>query len=358
MLPGLGERERMVLRAVVTAYVAEAAPASSATVSHLLPVALSSASIRNTMADLARLGLIEKPHASAGRVPTASGLRLFVEQLVHPQELADFDQRSLFSACQEVSGEGVTRWASRLLSERTHQLGFVVTPRIERVPMRHVSFVRVSRDKLLAVLVPEAGPLQQRVIDDRGFGDQPELDAVAAQLNERLPGLTLGQMRALLEVEGRDLRSEARSARARTAELGLRAFAVAAEDEADLVITTRSALLTQPEFNDPDRTRAIFEAVETNRRLLDVIARVLEDPREAVSVSLGEELEELGLRNCALVAVSYGHAGGAGSEAGAATPGDRALGVLGVIGPNRMDYARVIPLVSYCSRLVTEKLSP
>ena len=101
-VPKLGERQRMVLRAVVTAYLAEAAPISSATVSHLLPVALSSASIRNTMAELAAFGLIEKPHASAGRVPTEDGLRLFVEQLLNPQELADFDQRSLSSACKDL----------------------------------------------------------------------------------------------------------------------------------------------------------------------------------------------------------------------------------------------------------------
>ena len=252
----------------------------------------------------------------------------------------------------------MTRWVSRLLSERTHQLGFVVAPRIERVPMRHVSFVRVARDKLLAVLVPEAGPIQQREIVDVGFGDQAELDAVAAQLNERLPGQTLGEMRMLLESELRELRSKARSAYFRAADLGLRAFAVSAAEEADLVITTRSALLSQPEFNDPSRTRAIFEAVETNRRLLDVIGRVLEESGDAVSVALGEELADLGLRNCAMVAVSYGCANPS-VPGGARATGqeDRAVGVLGVIGPNRMDYGRVIPLVSYCSRLVTQKLT-
>ena len=358
-LPGLGERQRMVLRAVVTAYVAEAAPASSATVSHLLPVALSSASIRNTMADLAALGLIEKPHASAGRVPTQAGLRLFVEQLLNPRQLPDFDRRSLTHECEEVTGEHVARWVSQQLSERTHQLGFVVAPRIERVPMRHVSFVRVARDKLLAVLVPEAGSIQQRVIDDPGLGDQGELDTVAARLNERLPGRTLGEMRTLLERELHDLRSEARGAYVRAADLGLRAFAVMDSDQADLVITTRSALLSQPEFNDPGRTRAIFEAVETNQRLVEVIGRVLEEEGDEVSVSLGEELEELGLRDCAMVAVSYGKGvGGPVPAEPGADSGDRALGVLGVIGPNRMDYGRVIPLVSYCSRLVTEKFTP
>jgi heat-inducible transcriptional repressor len=280
---------------------------------------------------------------------------------LHPRQLPDFDRRSLSNECEEVTGEAVARWVSQQLSERTHQLGFVVAPRVERVPMRHVSFVRVARDKLLAVLVPEAGSIQQRVIDDRGSDDQGELDAVAARLNERLPGRTLGEMRALLEKELSDLRSEARSVYFRAADLGLRAFAVVASEPADLVITTRSALLSQPEFNDPDRTRAIFEAVETNQRLVDVIGRVLEDEGDDVSVCLGEDLEELGLRDCAMVAVSYGRGTRSGSPSDRRAGGvkdHKALGALGVIGPNRMDYGRVIPLVSYCSWLVTRKLTP
>ena len=209
----------------------------------------------------------------------------------------------------------------------------------------------------------EAGQALNRVKDavqEAITSRQADLDAVAAQLNERLPGHTLGEMRILLEGEIRDLRSKAKNAYFRAADLGLRAFAISAGDEADLVITTRSALLSQPEFNDPNRTRAIFEAVEANRRLLDVIGRVLEEPGDDVSVSLGEELEELGLGDCALVAVPYGamSPSGAGPSRGGAGQEEAALGVLGVIGPNRMDYGRVIPLVSYCSRLVTEKLMP
>lgn len=350
----------MVLRAVVTAYVAEAAPTSSATVSHLLPVALSSASIRNTMAELTQLGLIGKPHASAGRVPTEAGLRVFVDQLLETSSLGDYDRRALEEAIAEVGGGGVMARISQLLSERTRQLGFALAPRLERLTMQHVSLVRVAENRLLVVLVPKMGPIQQRLVVDEGRGDQAELDRMAAALNERVAGRTLPDARALIERELRALQSEARSWLFRSLALGLRAFADAAGPmDAELVITTRSALLSQPEFHDPERIRGVLGALETNERLVEVLNRVLEADGGVVSVSLGEELADPALRSCAVVAVPYGSTGLSGADvdeyeaAGMAGP---ALGVIGVIGPNRMDYGRVIPLVRYCSRLVTRKL--
>ncbi len=360
----LGERQRMVLRAIVAAYVAEAEPASSTTVKHLLPVALSSASIRNTMAELAGMGLIEKPHASAGRVPTECGLREFVDRLLDTSELAEYERRSLQSHFENVDGDSVMRLASQLLSEHTHQLGFAMVPRLERITLRHVSLVRVARDKVLVVLIPQAGPAHQQVIDEPGHGDQVELDQMAADLNERVMGRTLIELREVLAFELDELRRRANQLMARTVSLGLRVVAIAGEQaEADLVIASHRALLSQPEFNDPDRIRALFSAVETNERLLEVLTRVLEGQVDSVSVSLGEELAEPGLRECALVAVPYGFGVGpsrrmAEERAEASRPDSSTpLGVLGVIGPSRMDYARVIPLVSYCSKLVTEKLN-
>jgi len=353
----------MVLRAAVAAYMADATPASSATVSHLLPVALSSASIRTTMAELAGFGLLEKPHASAGRVPTESGIRLFVDQLIDrsalDRGLNDYDRRSLEGALDEVDREAVMPRISRLLSERTQQLGFALMPRLERLTLRHVSLVRVAENRLLAVLVPRTGPIQQRIVEYDGRGDQAELDRMAVDLNERVFGLTLAELRVVLERELNALRSEARGWLFRALALGLRVFADDSPiSDPELVITTRSALLSQPEFNDPERVRGLMGAVETQERLLEVLNQLLDADGRSVSIALGEELEEPGLRNCALVAIPYGRGCDADPDADeyADAPRGRALGVLGVIGPNRMDYARVIPLVSYCSRLVTRKL--
>ena len=359
----LSERQAMVLRAVVAAYVADANPASSTTVSHLLPVPLSAASIRNTMAELAALDLLEKPHASAGRVPTEGGLRIFLDHLLEAHSLSAYDQRALADEIDHVEGDMMPGLAT-LLSLRTHQLGFALRPRLDRLTLRHLSLVRVAENKLLVVVVPKAGATRQRVVEDVGRDDQVELDQMAAALNTRVAGRTLPEAHRMLERELRDLEAEARSLLFRSLALGLRIFQQGiSSDEAELVITNRSNLLAQPEFNDPDRIRGLMRALETSERLVELLSCLIDAESPEVSVALGEDLEEPALRRCAVVAVPYG--GGAGHsafdaeamESRGAEASAEPLGVIGVIGPSRMDYARVIPLVQYCSNLVSLKLS-
>ena len=331
----LSERQQMVLRAVVTAYVGEALPVGSATLSHLLPVALSSASVRNTMAELTSLGLIEKPHPSAGRVPTERGLRVFVEELLDPHRLGRYEMRDLADSLELEEAGDVVRVASKLLSERTRQLGFVMTPRLEHVALEHVSLVRLTSRRLLVVLVSRSGAATQRIVADDGRADQAELDRMTVVLNERVRGLTLQQLRDRLAREARSLRSQADRLLARV-------LAQATED-AELVVASWLALLDQPEFHDLDRVRQVLETLQTQERLMEILDELLPgDAGLRVRVAFGEEIGEPGLRHCALVAAPYGREGAP-------------LGVLGVIGPSRMDFARVIPLVGYLSTLVTEK---
>lgn len=343
-LPALGERQQLVLRAIVARYVGDAAPVGSRSVSHVLPIPLSAASIRNTMAELAELGLIEKPHASAGRVPTALGLRVFVDALP-PRGLDEYERRDLAAGIGEPDPTALVRAASRLLSERTRQLGFVVVPRVEELRLRHVTLVRLSTSRVLAVLVAETGETLRRVVEDEDSGAQPELDRLAAALNERLAGRTLAELRDALAHEVAALRTRAEGVLERAVRLAWRALQ--AEDEGsgaaqgDLVIATWLALLDQPEFRDAARVKDLLAAIETRQALLQVVDRVLGAGR--VTVALGEELGEPGLRQLALVAAPYGSG--------------LAPGVLGVIGPWRMDYARVMALVGYLSELVTRKLS-
>ena len=235
--------------------------------------------------------------------------------------------------------------ASGLLSRHTRQLGFVLAPRLDRLLLRHVSLVRLSTEKLLVVLVAQTGAAYRCVIsDDQGLG-QAELDRVAALLNERVVGRTLAEVRPRLAREAGALRRQADRLLQLALELGARAIAAAEGEDADLVIETHLALLGQPEFRDPRRVRDLFEALETKERLLEMLDQMLE--REGVSVAIGEEIEDPALRQCALVARPYG----AGAD-------EVPLGVLGVIGPSRMDFSRIIPLVDYLSELVTGKLRP
>jgi heat-inducible transcriptional repressor len=328
----LNERQTSVLRAVIASYAHEGGPIGSKTIATLLPLAISPASIRNVLAELEELGLVEKPHASAGRIPTERGLRLFVDALLAPADLAASERREIAYRVDGTEAGGVVQLASELLSRHTRQLGFVVTPRLDRLVLRHVSLVRLSTQRLLVVLIAQTGATHRRVIDDEQGFDQAELDRVAALLNERVVGRTLPQVRERLAREARALRREANQLLSRALELGSRALAAAGGEPGDLVIETHLALLEQPEFSDPRK-----------ERLLEVLDQMLAEA--GVSVAFGEEIEDPALSRCALVATRYG--------VGA---GDAPLGVLGVIGPTRMDFNRVIPLVDYLSQVVTGKL--
>jgi len=291
----LSERQSAVLRAVVSAYVGQAAPVGSETLSHLLPVPLSSASIRNTLGELAAKGLVEKPHASAGRVPTERGVRVFVDQLLDPATLGDWEMRSLAYPVEEAHADSVTFVASQLLSEQTRLLGFVVAPRLDRVPMRHVSLVRLSSERILVVLVTHSGASHRRVVEYTRDVSQADLDAIASLLNERAAGHTLREVRDLLAQEARALRRRARALRRRADRLSRRAvelglLALAPEDAAslDLVVASRLGLLDQPEFRDPERLRAVLEALEARERLVAVLSEVIRG--EGVTVALGEDV--------------------------------------------------------------------
>ncbi len=339
----LDDRQKMVLRALVTAYVADASPVGSTTISHLLPVRLSSASVRNTMAELADLGMISKSHASAGREPTSSGLRFFVDQLLDAHELGAYERRTLDYSFETTGSNRLVHRTSQLLSSHSRQLGFVLPARLERLVLRHISLVRLSTERILVVVVTQSGETYRRNIEDEGSHDQPELERMAAALTERVVGKTLTQVRAALAAELHHLRQEGHRLLTRALDLGLRMVAEELQDAEDLVIASHLALLDQPELADPDRLREIYAAVETQEQLVSLLDHLLET--QGVSVALGEELAEPGLNRFALVAAPYGLDSGR-------------LGVLGVIGPQRMDYSHVIPLVSYCSQQVTAKLEP
>jgi heat-inducible transcriptional repressor len=332
-----------VLRTFVAVYVGEAAPVGSDTLAGLLPMNLSSASIRNTMTELATLGLVEKPHASSGRVPTERGLRLFIDELLDPSDLVAYERKAIAEAVGEADAGSLIRVASHVLSDRTRQLGFALAPRLERLRLRHISLVRISSQRILAVLISMVGATYQRVVEEEGVADQAELDRIARALNQRLHGRSLNEVREALADESRSLRRRANRILERALEIGVRVLDAAEPSPSELVFDTRLGLLAQPEFrDDPARAREVLAAIDANDELVAYLDKVLGD--RDVKVVFGEELAEPALRNCAVVTAPYG----AGGEP---------LGRIGVLGPARMDYARVIPLVEYLSQLVTGRLA-
>jgi heat-inducible transcriptional repressor len=336
----LTERQEHVLRAAIRAYVGEAAPIGSEHISHLLPVKLSSASIRATLAELGELGLVHRPHASSGRVPTEHGLRTFIDRLLERRDVAEYDRRAIEYRFENADSDAIVAVAAQLLSEQTRLLGFAVAPRLERVTLQHVSLVRLSATRVLAVLVSSTGSAHRRVISVEMDFEQRELDRVASLLSERAIGRTLGEVRDVLRREMAALRNQVDGLLRWALELGTRAVE-SQDQEVDVVVATRLALLDQPEFRDPRRIREIFEALETKERLAEIVEELLTDG--GVQVALGGEMGDPALSHCAVVATRYGDE---------VAP----LGAVGVIGPRRMDYSRVIPLVAFCSRAITHKL--
>jgi heat-inducible transcriptional repressor len=348
-------RQRAVLQGVVRAYLGDAGPIGSELLAHLLPVKVSSATIRNTLAELAEIGLVDKPHASSGRVPTSRGLRLFVDEWMRDASAAELDafpRRAIEQGVQDADGDAVARIASQLLSQHTRQLGFVVPPRLDRVMLRHVSLVRLNSDRVLAVLISESGVAHRRVVESRNPVTQADLDRMASLLCERVAGRTLRDVRERIRCEARELRGRADALLLRALEIGSDVLSAEPSESArDLVIETRLALHEQPEFQDPRRVRDLFETLETKEQLLAVLDELLarelpqagEVAPQSVRVLLGDEAASAGLRDCALVVSRYGD--------------DRdPLGLLGVIGPSRMNYPFVIPFVDYLSQVVSHKL--
>ncbi len=337
----LSHRQALVLRSVVAAYVAEAQPVASALLARLIPVSLSAASIRNTLAELQEMGLVDKPHHSAGRIPTERGLRVFVDHLMQRHRLGRYERAGIADRLEDARA-GLVDLASRVLSDETRQAGFVARTGVERMTLRHLSLVRVSRERVLALLVSGLGETHRCVIEEPGSDDQAELDRLAALLNERVAGRSLGEIRALLAAEAGSLRSAASRLLGRALLLGAAAVEEVVGQRSEVVVATGRELFDQPEFRDPERVRQLLDAIETKERLLAVVDRVLENG-SGVRVVFGEELGDPALRQLAFVAAPFGS-------------GTPPLGLVGVLGPQRMDYPRVVPLVEYLSRVVTERV--
>jgi heat-inducible transcriptional repressor len=338
----LTPRQEAVLRAVVTSYVREGGAVGSATLSHLLPTRISSASIRSTLAELAELGLLEQAHTSSGRMPNERGLRVFIDRLLGQQPISDYDRRAIDFGVEDANPASVGRVASRLLSEQTRLLGFVLTPPLHRAVLQQVSLVRVARDRILAVLVSATGTAFRRVVRDDAGLDQRQLEQISALLRERVRGRTLPEVRDALAREAAGQRQHADRLLAQALELGAKALSPGEDEGEDLIVASWLALLDQPEFRDASRLRELFEAIETRERLIEVLDQMIEDP--GVQVALGGELDEPVLHRFALVA--------------ARVDGDAAASAVGVIGPARMDYGRVMPLVGYLAGSLTDKLAP
>ncbi|MBY0562712.1 MAG: heat-inducible transcriptional repressor HrcA [Hyphomonadaceae bacterium] len=340
-LSTLDARAREIFREIVESYLTTGEPVGSRTLSKLGGMGLSPASIRNTMADLAALGLLEAPHAMAGRLPTQLGLRFFVDSLLQLGDLADDEKREIDAriAGAGANAQDVLGAASELLSGLAGGAGLVVTPERD-APVRHAEIVSIGKSQALLVLVFEDNQVENRIINTPADLPTATLLEAANYLNARFKGKTLGEAR----VEAADTLARDRAAldeaTAKLVESGLVEWS--GEDPMhgrSLIVRGRANLLTdQQAVADLERARRLFDDLEKTRELIQVLD--LAKAGEAVRVFIGSENPLFSLSGSSLIVAPY------------LTAERRVVGALGVIGPTRLNYARVIPVVDYTARAV------
>ena len=337
----LSERERQVLEAVIHSYVATAEPAGSRTLSRRFGLGISPATIRNTMSDLEEKGFLFHPHTSAGRVPTDKAYRTYVDSLMRVDPLPDVAQRALE---QQITAGGsaietILRRAAPSLGVLTQELGVALGPSLERATLRQIELVRVSSDRLLMVLSLSGGAVRTIFVEVPGQIADEALVGVTIVLNERLAGLTLEQVRTSLAARLRDAQTTPEAADLLNifVQEGEQVFGRVSEPLEQVVIGQPSLLADQPEFASGERMRQLMELTETRQRLTSLL-----EPRAGaggISITIGNEHGDPRLEPFTVVTAEY--------QAGTLN------GVIGVIGPTRMPYDKVIALVEHTSRLVS-----
>ncbi|WP_342315523.1 heat-inducible transcriptional repressor HrcA [Lysobacter sp. FW306-1B-D06B] len=341
--PSLDPRARQLLRTLIGRYIRSGEPVGSQTLARHAGLDVSPATIRNILADLEDAGLLSAPHASAGRVPTPQGYRLFVDSLLQVRPLPESEMARLRGELPTGSGtQALLGSASELLSAMTHFVGVVSVPRREQFAFRRIDFVPLDGARVLAILVFADNEVQNRIVLTRRPFDASELERVANYLNAHFAGRTVADIRATLVHELRSAQSEMQVLLAQSVELAEQALAPGGDD---MVLAGQTRLMGVQELADLDRLRDLFEAFSRKREILQLLERTVQAP--GVRIFIGEETGLAPLEGMSLVTAPY-VAAGSGTV----------LGVLGVIGPTRMAYERVIPVVQAAADALGAALHP
>lgn len=337
-------RARDIFRRIVESYLETGEPVGSRTLSRA-GISLSPASIRNTMQDLTQLGLLGAPHVSAGRLPTHAGLRLFVDGLMEVGNVAEVDRRSIEARllAHGRNYEDALNEASAILSGLAGGAGVVVTP-VRDAGVSHVEFVPLSGDRTLAIMVFDDGSVENRLMRLPEGVTPSSLQAASNFLNVRLRGRTLQETGIDLRAELDQARRELDDAAARLVEDGLAAWGGGEAADRALIVRGRANLLEDREtLEDLERVRSLFEDLEQKEQLISLLDGVRDG--EGVRIFIGAETRLFSLSGSAVIAAPY------------MTGSQRVVGAIGVIGPARLNYARIIPLVDYTARVLGQVMN-
>ncbi len=339
----ISDRNRRILEAIIEDYIDSAEPVGSRSVTRRHSLGISPATVRNVMADLEEMGYLSSPHTSAGRVPTGKGFRFYVDSLLRVREFSD-SERLRVEQQHNLKGrrlEELLRDAGKTLSAMSHYTGVVLAPRVAETHFRQIDFVKLSNRRILAIFVSDSGQVQNRLIETEEDYSKSELEQISNYLNQSLSGLSIAQAQARLIEEMAKEKDLYNCLLRRAMRLTDVAFSSDDGDHGELFIEGASQMLDQPEFCDVDQMRNLFRAFEQKHKIVDLLD--LSQKAQGIQIFIGTETRNNALEGCSLVTSTY------------STP-QGSLGVLGVIGPMRMPYSQVIPIVDYTARLLSRVL--
>ncbi|MCZ8100947.1 MAG: heat-inducible transcriptional repressor HrcA [Alsobacter sp.] len=345
MLVDINERSREIFRRIVESYLATGEPVGSRNLSRILPMTLSPASVRNVMSDLETAGLIYAPHTSAGRLPTEAGLRFFVDALMQIGDVSAEDrsriETEVKAAGQGKTTEGLLSEASALLSGLSRGAGVVLTTTASK-RLRHIEFVRLDSARALVVLVGDDGSVENRLVDLPPGLPASALAEASNYLLARIRGKTISDIAAEVETERRRAEQELDALTAKLVESGLASWG-GPSDGRQLIVRGQANLLEDLHAGeDLERIRLLFADLETKKEVIDLLSRA--EIGEGVRIFIGSENKLFSLSGSSMIAAPFRD----GSQT--------IVGVVGVIGPTRLNYARIVPMVDYTAKVVSRLL--
>jgi len=346
-LAQLNERSREIFRQVVESYLGTGEPVGSRNLARIIPMTLSPASVRNVMADLEHAGLVYAPHTSAGRLPTERGLRFFVDALMQIGDLTENDRKAIeaqvAAAGTAKSVESVLNDASGMLSGLTRAAGVVLTVK-SNTRLKHVEFVRLEPERALVVLVSEDGQVENRILSLPPGLPTSALSEATNFLNARIRGRTLPEARVELDRALEASKAELDQLTQRIVSAGLASWSGGESEERKLIVRGQANLLDDLHaLEDLERVRLLFDDLEEKRAVADLLGRA--ENAEGMRIFIGSENKLFSLSGSSTIVSPYRDGQG------------RIVGVLGVIGPTRLNYARIIPMVDYTAKVVSKVLA-
>lgn len=338
----LGDRDRQILTSVINEYILTAEPVGSRNISRRYDINLSSATIRNVMADLEEMGFLHQPHTSAGRIPTEKGLRFYVDSILKVKSLDQREKdrirkRYKFS---ELEASDLVKQTSEVLSVLSRHVSIVSAPKLVGTVLKHIEFIKISSNRILVIFVSQSGFVQNRIIEDKDDIAQSELDKYTNYLSEVLVGVSLEQVRGKIAEEMKNQKAAYDQLISRALELTQKVFGK--EKEPELFMEGQVNLLECPEFSEVGTMKTILQALEEKKLLLHLLDKTMD--AEGIQIFIGSEVPVSEMQTMSVITSPYRH-------------GEKVVGALGIIGPTRMNYLKLIPIVEYSAQLLTEFLN-